>query len=319
MTIYRSSYDDIHVPDLSITDFVLRGVMERGDEAVLTCGLTGRNYTGTALARAIRSLAGGLIQRGLGTGHVVALMAPNQPDFAVVFHGVAYSGGTITTVNPNHKAVEVHQQLIDSGAEILITVPEFLDTAREAIHGTRVTKIAVIGEAASLRPGIPYTEYVSITDESNLIEMSVPVEWSDIDARLWAEPDLATGQVDNLIGPFLAASPNLDAMVETWGTPGVFLGASPSIYWTLDELLDLFDQSESCTLVGRFDYDDGLYTGLFDNYTNCGAEGSDLMIAFVRPADLSWTAMLQITVVTEADREAASTVVETFMIQPLGG
>ena len=177
----------------------------------------------------------------------------------------------------------------------------------------------VIGEAASLRPGIPYTEYVSITDESNLIEMSVPVEWSDIDARLWAEPDLATGQVDNLIGPFLAASPNLDAMVETWGTPGVFLGASPSIYWTLDELLDLFDQSESCTLVGRFDYDDGLYTGLFDNYTNCGAEGSDLMIAFVRPADLSWTAMLQITVVTEADREAASTVVETFMIQPLGG
>lgn len=169
----------------------------------------------------------------------------------------------------------------------------------------------------SLPPGIPYSEYVSITDDSGLIEMSVPVEWSDIDGRPW-ESDLATG-VEEFIGSALSASPNVDAMRDTWGTPGAFLGASPSIERTVDELLDESEFREVCAYDGRFDYEDGLYTGRFDSYSKCGPEGSDFLIAFVQPADAIWTAMLQIVAVTEADREAASTVIESFMIEALAG
>jgi 4-coumarate--CoA ligase len=57
------------------------------------------------------------------------------------------AGGTITTVNPTYTVGEVHHQLDDAGASILVTVATFLDTARAAAEGTAVTSIYVIGNA----------------------------------------------------------------------------------------------------------------------------------------------------------------------------
>ena len=35
-------------------------------------------------------------------GEVLAIMAPNCPEYAVVFHGVAFAGGVVTTINPTY-------------------------------------------------------------------------------------------------------------------------------------------------------------------------------------------------------------------------
>src|SRR5690606_789341 len=91
-------------------------------------------------------LAGGLTAQGLAPGRCIALMAPNIPEYAVVFHGVAWAGGTITTVNPTYTAAEVRHQLNDSGAEVLVTIGMFLETAKEAVKGTKVTTIDGRGE-----------------------------------------------------------------------------------------------------------------------------------------------------------------------------
>lgn len=173
------------------------------------------------------------------------------------------------------------------------------------------------GEAGSLPPGTPYTEYVLITDVSNLIEMRVPVEWSDSSGNGWEDDWGDDGVLES--GPSLTASPDRQAWVDGWGTPGVFLGASLPTGWTHDELLDFSNYNWACTLDGRFDYEDGLYTGRFDSFSGCGDERSNFMNAYVQPADGTWIANLQIVMVTEADREAASTIVESFVIQPLGG
>ena len=78
---------------------------------------------------------------------MLALLAPNMPDYAVVFHGVAYAGATLTTINPTYTAPEVAHQLKDSGATILITIPAFLPVAEAAIAGSKVRQIVVIGGA----------------------------------------------------------------------------------------------------------------------------------------------------------------------------
>ena len=65
-------------------------------------------------------------------------MAPNLPEYAVVFHGVAMAGGTITTINPTYTEREMHHQLVDAGATLLVTVPTFLETASAATKGTQV-------------------------------------------------------------------------------------------------------------------------------------------------------------------------------------
>ncbi|MFZ3583513.1 AMP-binding protein [Loktanella sp. DJP18] len=151
MSIFQSSFDDIALRDISITDRVFEGLRHRPNEVVLTDGPTGRTLTAAEFIEQVENLAGGLTARGLGAGHTIALMAPNCPEYCVIFHAIAYAGGTITTINPTYTASEVRHQLQDSRAEYLITVPMFLDTARDAIGDTAVTGIATIGAA----PGTP--------------------------------------------------------------------------------------------------------------------------------------------------------------------
>ncbi len=172
-------------------------------------------------------------------------------------------------------------------------------------------------EEDGLPSGAPYSAYTTITDDSELIEMSVPVEWNDIDRTTWTW-DWATG-TDETAGPALAASPNLQAFRDGWGTPGVFLGASPFVDWTADELLDYRQYDDACVYDGRYDYDDGLYIGRYDRYTDCGSGGSEFMFAIVEHPDGLWTAELQIEMVTTADIAASEEIISSFLIQPLAG
>lgn len=118
-------------------------------------GASGRVMTYGELEDAIRSLAGGLAAAGVGPGDVLALMAPNSPEYAVVFHGTAMAGGTITTINPAYTQAEVRHQLADSSARILVTVPPLAAMAAGACAGTGVTRIYLLGEADGADGALP--------------------------------------------------------------------------------------------------------------------------------------------------------------------
>ena len=122
LTIFKSKYPDIGLSDLSITERVFENLTTRPDAVVLTDGPTGRSLTAAAFMDQVKRLAGGLTQNGLGKGHTIALMAPNMPEYCTTFHGVAWAGGTITTINPTYTASEVNHQLIDSGASTWRTI-----------------------------------------------------------------------------------------------------------------------------------------------------------------------------------------------------
>jgi acyl-CoA synthetase (AMP-forming)/AMP-acid ligase II len=152
MLIHESKYPPIALRDCTITERVFEGLVHRPDAAVLIDGPSGRAMTAAELIHGIKVLAGGLSEHGFGAGHCVALMAPNVPEFCTVFHAVCWAGGTITTINPTYTATEVNHQLNDSGAELLVTVPSFIETARKAAAGTSVREIAVIGDADRALP-----------------------------------------------------------------------------------------------------------------------------------------------------------------------
>ena len=147
MIVFRSPMPDVEIPDVPVTEFVMRWADRVPDRPALVDGPTGRAYTYGQLAGMIRSFAGGLQARGLGPGDTIAIMAPNIPEYAVVFHGAAVAGVAVSTINPTYTAEEVRFQLRDSGARVLITIAMFIETAREAIEGTEVEDIVVIGDA----------------------------------------------------------------------------------------------------------------------------------------------------------------------------
>lgn len=165
--------------------------------------------------------------------------------------------------------------------------------------------------------GFEYTEYVTITDESALISVSVPAEWSETDGRIWST-DLATG-VEEDIGPALSAAPDLELFRDAWGTPGVFIGASPLFTGGVEEILNRYDFTGSCVYDARYDYDDGVYTGAYDLYTDCGAEGSVFFQVIAGPASQTWLASVQIVVVSDADLVAADEIFNTFFVEELAG
>ena len=147
MIVYRSPMPDIDIPDVPVTEFVMRWAERDPERLALVDGPTGRSYTYGQLAMFINCLAGGLASRGLGPGDTIAIMAPNLPEYAIAFHGAAVAGVAISTINPTYTAEEVRFQLRDSGAKILITIGMFVDTAKGAVQGTDVTDIYVIGDA----------------------------------------------------------------------------------------------------------------------------------------------------------------------------
>jgi acyl-CoA synthetase (AMP-forming)/AMP-acid ligase II len=85
--------------------------------------MDGRQFTAGDVIDHVKRLAGGLRVDGHVAQKPVALMAPNSPEYCIIFHAVAWAGGTITTLNPNYTAHEIRHQLHDSGAGLLITVP----------------------------------------------------------------------------------------------------------------------------------------------------------------------------------------------------
>jgi acyl-CoA synthetase (AMP-forming)/AMP-acid ligase II len=150
--IYRSPHPSVDVPDIDIASHVLEGVPD-ADQPQLIDGPSGREVTGAEFHRAVRALAAGLAEHGVGKGDVVALYLPNLPEYAICFHGICAAGAANTTANPLYTARELTYQLKDSRARMLITVAPLLDNARAAAPEAGIDDdIYLIGDAAGAAP-----------------------------------------------------------------------------------------------------------------------------------------------------------------------
>ncbi|KPK31645.1 MAG: AMP-dependent synthetase [Betaproteobacteria bacterium SG8_40] len=147
MMIFKSPHPDVTIPDVSVPEFVLRHATRLGDKPAIIEATSGRTLTYAQLAADVRKLAAGLSARGFGKKDVLAIYSPNVPEYAAVLLAVNSLGGICTTANPLYTAGELAKQLDDSGARILVTVPPFLDKAREAAGKAGVKDIFVIGKA----------------------------------------------------------------------------------------------------------------------------------------------------------------------------
>jgi acyl-CoA synthetase (AMP-forming)/AMP-acid ligase II len=169
----RSPYPEVSIPETALTPFVLGRVSELGDKPALIDGPSGRTLSYTQLEGAIRAFAGGLQARGFQKGETVAVLLPNVPEYAVAWHGTAFAGGTVTTVNPVYNAEEIRHQLKDAGAKYLIVYPQALESALKAAEGTPVEEVFVLGEGEGATPvtelfGDPISEQVAVDPDDTV-------------------------------------------------------------------------------------------------------------------------------------------------------
>ena len=166
-------------------------------------------------------------------------------------------------------------------------------------------------EIPQTAPEDVYTDYVNVTDDANAIQMSIPVEWTDVNGSAW---------VDNgdVIGAAISASPNLDAFNNTWTESGVFFGASDDLarLGGYVQLLDINrdNWSSSCDIEGRYDYEDAVFYGKYDVFTNCGGEDTIFLVLTAVPFDNpeSMLILVQVQIVKDADLDALDNILATF-------
>lgn len=106
----------LHVPLLSLPQFVLLRAAVAPDKPAVIDGLTGRAISYGELAEAAGRTAAGLAARGFGKGDVLAIWSPNLADYAVAVFGAGLAGGIVTTMNPLYNPTELAHQLRDSGS-----------------------------------------------------------------------------------------------------------------------------------------------------------------------------------------------------------
>ncbi|MEZ5249680.1 MAG: hypothetical protein R2713_10840 [Ilumatobacteraceae bacterium] len=90
--------------------------------------------------------------------------------------------------------------------------------------------------------GAAYTDYVTVTDVSGVLTVSVPTAWADVDG--------APIDIDGVSSPSIIASSSVAEYNSRWDVPGVqFVASQALVGYSPDELLDLA-ASTDCTFEG---------------------------------------------------------------------
>jgi acyl-CoA synthetase (AMP-forming)/AMP-acid ligase II len=150
--IFRGPYPDVDIPEVSVTDFILKGAGEFSDKLALVDGPSGRSLTYGQFEDAVRRTAASLDRKGFHKGEVFGIFSTNCPEYGVAFHAVAMLGGINTLVNPLYTAEEAAFQLKNSEAKYLVTSPLFIEKAREAAALSGIEELFVFGEDKDATP-----------------------------------------------------------------------------------------------------------------------------------------------------------------------
>jgi acyl-CoA synthetase (AMP-forming)/AMP-acid ligase II len=153
--VWRSAYEPIEAGDATLHESIAAMARAMGDRVALIDGPSGRAIGYAELATRVDRVAAGLAARGLRPGDVLALWAPNSPEWAIAALGAMAAGATVTGVSPVAVERELAGQLMDSGGSIVVAAPELLETARTVSPTAGLREVvaldAVEGEGAAPR------------------------------------------------------------------------------------------------------------------------------------------------------------------------
>jgi len=171
-----------------------------------------------------------------------------------------------------------------------------------------------------------YSGYQTVTDDSGSIQIDIPVEWAEIDGSLWESTwTTNNGSQFDFVAASLGAAVDLEGFYAatssgagTYGYSGVWFAASKD-WGQIGGYVQLLDgvkpwYEDDCDLDGRYDYEDEVYEGQYDLWTNCGGTGSLMIVLSARPKNdpFAFLTLVQVEVVTDADLDALDYILQTF-------
>ncbi len=156
-----------------------------------------------------------------------------------------------------------------------------------------------------------YSGYQTVTDDYGAIQVNIPLEWVDFNGSPWVSGE-------DVIGSGISAAADIDAYNNTWTESGIFFGVSDDLAQLggYVQLLDIVseDFKDSCKYEDRTDYEDEVYRGKYDLFSNCGDEGTWFFILTAVPKQDSsrFLILLEMLIAKDADLDALDKILASF-------
>ena len=142
---------DLHFAPLALHDMFFQSAKRMGNAAL--ADFMGRKYSYANMADAVRRVAKGLQDKGIGKGDHVGLFLPNVPHYIAAYYGALAAGATVVNFSPLYSVDELAHQVADSGTTILFTVSAaaLLPTAIKVLDNSSLKEL-VVGSVAEALP-----------------------------------------------------------------------------------------------------------------------------------------------------------------------
>ena len=142
---------DLHFAPLALHDMFFQSAERMGKAAL--ADFLGRKYSYIDMANAVRRVAKGLQDKGIGKGDHVGLFLPNVPHYIAAYYGALAAGATVVNFSPLYSVDELAHQVADSGTTILFTVSAaaLLPTAIKVLDNSSLKEL-VVGSVAEALP-----------------------------------------------------------------------------------------------------------------------------------------------------------------------
>jgi Protein of unknown function (DUF2510) len=154
-------------------------------------------------------------------------------------------------------------------------------------------------------PAPGYSDYMTVTDDSGMIRVDVPVEWPDIDGSAYVFED-------GIEIPAVTVASDIDGFVGSYESPGVEVRATDISVTDIPTALAAFEQIE-CTSYGSQSYEDPAFVGEIELYAECpGTDTVVVVLAAEYKPDPDRIAIVVAQLVEDRDVEAVGRVLDTF-------
>jgi len=243
-----------------------------------------------------------------------------EPMFSTIVARMNEASDLGALIDEGTDTPEDHQAFADNGAGLYDELRPMLRALRGLDPSGGVVFATDLGDQATDATDVaPDIDYQTITDNTGVLTVDVPSEWDDTDTEpLTVDKATELGYAfalgDLTEAPWIKASTSIADLDSGYETPGLIFTALPP-QDSLDETLAAFaPPTGACTADPIEDYSDGVYTGRFQSFTDCGGTGSMVVTVAAVPEDNSFTAVVAMQIVSDTDLDVLDQVIASFSV-----